>query len=174
MVVYNKPESEINRIVEIKCINPYHSIPFDVMKSTVCLFLTEILYKILREEEAHKELFEFLADSFNFYDNTESHHSNFHLQFLVRLTYFLGINPIDVNEIIRETKSSGSVYLISDQEKIQFDQLIRHTYHEQVEISNQGRRKMLTLILLFYQHHFDHMSEIKSYRILREVFYPNN
>jgi len=174
MVVYNKPESEINRIAEIKCINPYHSIPFDVMKSTVCLFLTEILYKILREEEAHKELFDFLVDSFNFYDNADSHHSNFHLQFLIKLTNFLGINPIDVNEIIRETKSSGSVYLISEQEKRQFDQLIRFNYHERAEINNQGRRKMLTLILLFYQHHFDHLTEIKSYQILREVFYSNN
>ncbi len=174
MVVYNKPESEINRIAEIKCINPYHSIPFDVKKSTVCLFLTEILYKILREEEPNKELFDFLVNSFNFYDISESHHLNFHLQFLIKLTNFLGINPINVNEIIRETRSSGSIYLISDNEETQFDQLIHHDYQEYVEISSQGRRKMLTLILLFYQHHFDHISEIKSYRILREVFDPNN
>jgi DNA repair protein RecO (recombination protein O) len=174
MVVYNKPESEINRVAEIKCINPYHSIPFDVMKSTVCLFLTEILYKILREEESNKALFDFLVKSFNFYDNSESHHSNFHLQFLIKLTNYLGINPINVNEIIRETKSSGSTYLISELEKKQFDELIHHTYQEYVEINRQGRKKMLTLILLFYQNHFDHLSEIKSYRILQEVFYPDN
>jgi DNA repair protein RecO (recombination protein O) len=170
MVVYNKPESEINRIAEIKCMNPYHSIPFDVLKSTVCLFLTEILYKVLREEESNKELFDFLVSSFNFYDNSDEHHTNFHLQFLIKLTSYLGINPINVDEIISETKSSGSTYLVSEPEKRQFDQLIHHEYHKYVDISNPGRRKMLTLILLFYQHHFDHISEIKSYKILREVF----
>lgn len=173
MVVYNKPGAEINRIAEIKCMNPYHSIPFDVMKSTVCLFLTEVLYKILREEEANQELFDFLVDSFNYYDEAETQHANFHLQFLVKLTSYLGINPIDVNEIIREIKSAGSSYLISESEKKQFDQLILYPYQRPVDIDNQGRRKMLTLILLFYQHHFDPITEIKSLRILREVFYAN-
>lgn len=173
MVVYNKPGSEINRIAEIKCLNPYHSIPFDVMKSTVCLFLTEILYKILREEEANQELFDFLVDSFKYYDDVEARHSNFHLQFLLKLTSYLGINPIDVDEIIRETKSAGSSYQITDPEKKQFDQLIHQPYLAHTSIDNPGRRKMLTLILLFYQHHFDHITEIKSFRILREVYYSN-
>jgi DNA repair protein RecO (recombination protein O) len=173
MVVYNKPGSEINRIAEIKCLSTYHSIPFDVIKSTVCLFLTEILYKILREEEANRKLFDFLLDSFNYYDDAEAHHANFHLQFLLKLTSYLGINPVDVDEIIREIKSAGSSYLISDPEKKQFDQLIQYPYQANIGIDNQGRRKMLTLILLFYQHHFDHISNIKSLRILREVFFAN-
>lgn len=173
MVVYNKPGSDINRIAEIKCLSSYHSIPFNVLKSTVSLFLTEMLYKILREEEPNKELFDFLISSFNFYDNSNDRHMNFHLQFLIKLTNYLGINPIDVNEVISETKSAGSTYRFTTHEKMQFDQLIHHTYDDYVDLGNPGRRKMMTLIILFYQHHFDHITDIKSYRILREVFNPD-
>ena len=170
MLVYNKPHADINRVAEIKCINPYHSIPFDVLKSTVCLFLTEILYKILSEEESNKDLFEFLINSFDFYDKKETHFLNFHLQFLIKLTGFLGIAPHNADEMINEIKSSGSTSLISKGEKDLMDRLIRLPYQEYVELSNLRRRKLLGLTVHYYQHHFDYISEIKSYRILREVF----
>ncbi|MBS0000800.1 MAG: recombination protein O N-terminal domain-containing protein [Cyclobacteriaceae bacterium] len=167
MIVYNKPQAEINRIAEIKCAYPYHTIPFDVIKSTVCLFLTEILFKILREEEANKELFGFLTESFIYFDAELNHFTNFHLQFLIRLTGFLGISPVNVDEMIDEAQSPG---FVPESEKILFDKLIRQTYSEPVDLDNRERRKFLALILQFYQHHFDHLSEIKSFRILKEVF----
>jgi DNA repair protein RecO (recombination protein O) len=170
LLVYNKPHAEINRIGEIKCINPYHSIPFDVVKSTVCLFLTEILYKILREEESNIALFDFLSDSFVFYDKYEKHYMNFHLQFLLKFTGFLGIAPRNAEEMITEIKSSGSTFLISKVEKQCIDQLIQFPYAEYVEMGNQTRRKLLILILRFFQDHFDFLADIKSYRILQEVF----
>ena len=120
MIVYNKPHAEINRVAEIRCSKPYQSIPFDVTKTTVCLFLTEILYKVLREEEPHRELYDFMSESFYFYD-MERKAVNFHLQFLTRLTGFLGISPVDVEGLMRE---SGSGDQFPEAEKILFNALV--------------------------------------------------
>jgi DNA repair protein RecO (recombination protein O) len=167
MIVYNKPNAEINRIAELKCAYPYHSIPFDVVKSTVCLFLTEILYKILREEEPNRELFDFMAESFIYFDTATHDYANFHLQFLTRLTRFLGISPVNIEGLIQETQSIGT---IPEEEKLLFDRLIQQNFSEPVRMDNRKRGKFLTMIMHFYQHHFDHLNEIKSYRILKEVF----
>lgn len=167
MIVYNKPQAEINRVAEIKCTYPFKSIPFDVVKSTVCLFLTEILYKILREEEPNGELFEYLTESFIYYDSATEHYANFHLQFLIRLTGFLGISPVDIEGMIRETRSIGPV---AEEERSLYNRLIRNDFSDPVRLDNAERRKFLSMIMHFYQHHFDNLNDIKSYRILKEVF----
>jgi DNA repair protein RecO (recombination protein O) len=167
LVVYNKPHAEINRVAEVKCFYPFHSIPFDVVKSTVCLFLTEILYKILREEEPNAELFGYLTDSFIYYDSATEHYANFHLQFLTRLTGFLGLSPVDIEGMIKETRSIGP---IPEEERRLFNRLIRSEFSDSERLDNRERRKFLSMIMQFYQYHFDILTEIKSYRILKEVF----
>ena len=47
---------------------------------------------VLNEEFANENLFLFIEESLQWYDKTE-HFANFHLKFLVDLTYFIGIFP---------------------------------------------------------------------------------
>ena len=170
MIVYNKLHAEINRVSEIKCLYPYHSIPYDILKSAVCLFLTEIIYKILREEEPNQELFEFILNSFKNYDKTNSYNLNFHLHFLLKLTNYLGIAPMDVDDIINEIKSMGSNYRFTENDRKIFNVLLKNSFNDLLKITNENRRNLLNLIILFYRKHFDYISEIKSYKILQEVF----
>ena len=60
---------------------PYSTIPFDIRKSTQVLFLAEVLYKCLREEETNTELFDYLYHSLTLLDLTEAGISNFHIWF---------------------------------------------------------------------------------------------
>ncbi|MDP5140324.1 MAG: DNA repair protein RecO, partial [Spirosomaceae bacterium] len=60
LVVYMNPKKDIQRISEIKCNNPYQTLPYDVLKSSIALFMTEILHKTLKEESENKPLFNFL------------------------------------------------------------------------------------------------------------------
>jgi hypothetical protein len=88
----------------------------------------------------------------------------------LKLTGYLGVAPRDADEMMNEIKSAGSTYLVSKEEKNILDHLIRLPLWEFVELRNPVRRKLLAVTILFYQYHFDHVREIKSYRILREVF----
>ena len=50
------------------------------------------------------------------------------------------------------------------------DRLIESNYNAGIIISNDLRKKLLSMIILFYQIHFDQLKEIKSYKVLMEVF----
>ena len=60
LVAYIKPGREIQRLSEYKYLIPTHSIQTDIRKSTIVLFLSEILTKLLHHEKGPQEhLFNF-------------------------------------------------------------------------------------------------------------------
>src|SRR2546430_2069454 len=54
LVVYHKERSGLKRVADAKNNPVLKSIPFDVRKSSVVLFLNEVLYKSVKEEEANQ------------------------------------------------------------------------------------------------------------------------
>lgn len=170
MVVYNKNHADINRISEIKCWHPYMSIPYNVVKSSVALFITEMLYKTLREEEANPELYEFMEESLLIYDDMQEHFMNFHLQFLFKYARYQGIEPLKISDMIHEIESNNYLISLPTSDIGKIDQLIEAPYDSGIVLSNELRRKLLSMIILFYQIHFDHLKELKSYKVLIEFF----
>jgi len=170
MVVYNKNHADINRVAEIKCRHTYKSIYYNVVKSSVALFLTELLYKTLREEEANPELFEFFEDSFRYYDQAEINYMNFHMQFLFKYARYQGIEPIRISNMVHEIESNNFLVSIPRRDFSKIDQLIESAYDSNIVLSNELRRKLLSMIILFYQIHFDHLKELKSFKVLMEIF----
>ena len=170
MVVYNKPDAGINRIAEMKCQYTYRSIPYIITKSTAVLFMTEMLYKTLREEETNPELFNFLEDSLLFYDGKDSNYTNFHLQFLFKYARYQGIEPLKASDMIHEIESNHFQVSIPRKDYQIVDQLIDSNFEAYIPLPNKLRRKILSMLILFYQVHFDHLKELKSIKVLMEVF----
>ena len=170
MVVYNKNHADINRISEIKCWHPYKSIPYNVVKSSVALFITEILYKTLREEEANPELYYFIEKSLLFYDDRTENFMNFHLQFLFKYARYQGIEPLKISDMVHEIESNNYLISLPRSDFGKIDQLIEAPYDSNITLSNELRRKILSMIILFYQIHFEHLKELKSYKVLMEIF----
>ena len=50
MVVYHKENANLNRVSEIRCENQFGSIPFNHNKSAIALFLSEVMYKVIKEQ----------------------------------------------------------------------------------------------------------------------------
>lgn len=180
--IYFRPGKEMHWIKNARMANPYQTIPFDVRKSSQAIFLAEILNKCIREEEPNQELFDFIFHALTFLDLTDSGISNFHIWFLFRLTHFLGIFPS------RDNSETGVFF---DLQKAQF--VFREPMHEQfadkrvttlfsrlfdadlntfgeLNYSHSDRNTLLEMLLKFYRIHFDHLAEIKSVEILKEVF----
>jgi DNA repair protein RecO (recombination protein O) len=93
LVVYHKEKHSLQAVKEIRLAHPYQTIPFDIRKSSVALFINELIYKAIREEEANPSLFEFLWASCQQLDETNEPVSNFHLLFAIQLCHYLGIFP---------------------------------------------------------------------------------
>ena len=67
---------------------------FDYLKSAVRLFLHEALYKIMQAAPPDAELFQFVDESLQLFEEHDFV-PDFHLRFLWRLTRFLGCAPVD-------------------------------------------------------------------------------
>src|SRR5688572_33382273 len=64
LIVYHREHANINRIKEIKCLHPYQSIPFDIKKSSLMMFINEVINKAVKEESHASDLCNFLIQSF--------------------------------------------------------------------------------------------------------------
>jgi DNA repair protein RecO (recombination protein O) len=76
----------LTRLAEFRCAEQFRSLPYDVRKSSVALFLSEVLSKAVREEEENLPLFRFLHDSILAFDEQDVGIENFALLFLLHLT----------------------------------------------------------------------------------------
>lgn len=185
MVVYHKEKSNIQSLKEIKSAFPFTSIPFDIKKSTIAIFITEILYKSLKEEETNPALFNFIYDAIVFLDKKKEKFADFHLLFMIKLSRYLGfapkrnyskqndifdliegsfVNRIPVHfHFIEEPLSKN----FSDYLEIGFEDL------EQNKIPSSMRKKLLECLLEYYKLHLEGFGDIKSYPILQTVLNPN-
>lgn len=180
LVAYEREDQQINRIKEIKASHVYHSLPFDVRKSAVGLFMIELARKTIREMEENQALFHFLHNSFVFLDDTENAFANVHLYFSIHLMYFLGFWPqghfseetpyFDLREgtfvpemphvhgMPEDLSAVFSMLLEMDLENIHL-----------LPLNRTQRIALLDRILDFYRLHVEHFQGLNAHLILHEV-----
>ena len=98
MVVYANPKTSLNYVKEMA---PHNAEAFrqsdnQAITNAVVFFMTELLYKTLREEEPDQELFDYIVDALEQLKSPlASTHAQMPLLFLLRLTRYLGLWPRD-------------------------------------------------------------------------------
>ena len=164
MVVYYKEGANLNRISEIQCENQFRSIPYDHNKSAIALFLSEVLYKAIKHESHPEGVFQFIHNSILSLDHLETGYENFHLQFLLKLTRYLGFDPESGLELRTQVLNAG------EDSSTNIDDLLTENYNLKISgLTSAARSMILDQILDFYRLHIENFGEIHSYRILREV-----
>jgi DNA repair protein RecO (recombination protein O) len=162
MVVYYKENANIKRIKEVKCLHPYQTLQTDIRKSSIAMFINELLNKAVKEENHAQELFEFLLQSLIFLDDQKTDFENFHLMLLLKLSKFLGFGTSQTEELL-----TGR--LTGRDEEVLLKKLIDCKYSDKLAMSNDQRRTLLEIILRFYSTHIDSLGEIRSVQVLKEV-----
>ena len=179
VVAYYKDTRDVQRIKEIKNFPVYQNIPFDIRKSTQILFLAEVLHKTLREQESFPEMFNFIKNSLLFFDLDESSMSNFHLFFLFHLTEYLGFLPdirkegwLDLQKGIVVTDEPYHPFYTNKDATAALRELSVLKIGElgRFRISRSLRGYLTVKLIDYYQMHFEHLGEIKSLKILQELF----
>lgn len=169
LVVYHNERKDIQRISEIKCPNPLTSVPFEIKKTSLGIFINEVLNKSLKEEEANEELFFFLYQAILTLDALQVEVENFHLKFLAKFSTFLGFAPQNTKEIIDQLYEAG--LSIPKEERVEkaLDHILLSTWESQVLMTNLERSQVLDLLVNFYRLHIEHFNNLKSTPILKEV-----
>lgn len=180
--IYFQPKRELQRIKELKNVLPYEEMTENLYKSTVSLFLAEILYKSLRESEPNALLFDFISKSLSWYDQQKENYFHFHLLFLLNLTRYLGFYPnSDHSEFSRcfnlkegQFEESLPIHrqVIVGEVLSDFIQLMDRSVTEAVQLSfdRDTRNSLLSALVDYYQIHLSGLGAIHSLSILQEVF----
>lgn len=172
LVVYYTASKSINRISEQKCSFPFSSIPFKILKSSLVLFIGEILIKVLsREEEANPPLFEFIDATVRRLDQENENLQNFHIHFLINLLSYIGLKPLDSNNMFDSIKLSyqgnNRVILPTNNEFIFIDECL--VGGNTKNINSIERRNIIQFIINYYSSQIENFGTVKSKDILQEV-----
>lgn len=153
--------AQLQRLVDVRVDVPYQALPYNPMKQTIALFLSEFLYYGLREEQENPDLFAYLENSLLWLDMRTEHFANFPVTFLIRLSRFLGFWPDEeeARGILRKGEEAY-VPLI-----LRMDFGTMHLFR----FTREQRTRLMEVLNDYYRLHVPHFPELRSMAILREV-----
>ena len=181
-VVYKKEKKQLQRIKEIKCAQPYADIPHNIAKSSIALFLNEILCKSIREEECDQQLYEFIHHSLLLLDLSTASCANFHLYFMLRLSRHLGFFPsnnfsasqkyFDLQEGFFKTFEPHHALFISPLLAEKLNVLMNSSFENiaALPISAAERKQLLENLITYYELHIPALRNVRSHKVLEEIF----
>lgn len=178
--IYYKDGDKLSRIKEVHPIALYHSLIEDPVKRVIVLFLSELIQKSIREKEERADLFEYLELKLKSLNELSGEGiANFHLIFMLELTKYLGFYPqsnistdrpyfdlldgqfVERADLRRTLSSEESGYMID---------LFDLVEGRDVEGMNSiKRRKILDVLISYYQQHIEGFGKMKSPDIIHVV-----
>jgi DNA repair protein RecO (recombination protein O) len=182
MEVYRKETAQLHHIREMRILYPFSTLPFNVLKSSIAMFINEVVFRSVREEEPNRSLYSFLESSIRWFDLVPDHYSDFHLWFMLHFCSYLGFTPsnnysnsraiFNLREgLFQSTLPEHADYLLeplsSTLNQLSVSKLEDLATHQ---LSAQIRHALLPRLVDFYRFHIQGMKEIKSLEVLREVF----
>lgn len=182
LIIYYRESREVQSLKEFTPVFCPTSIQSDVKKTSVALFLGEVLTSVLREESPNPGLYEFLEDSIKYFDDSPGAFSNFHIAFLSGLSSYLGIAPQarrtagDVHFSLTEGLFSRHEVFparYADNEISEILALFFSTSFEgsrNIPMNGDLRHRVLETLMDYYSLHLPGMRKIRSVEVLKEVF----
>lgn len=152
----------------------------DPLRSTIAIFIADLLTGLLKEPMPDPLLFDFVDNSISaLNDSATTGLANFHIAFLILLSRFLGIEPdwgsyapgmvFDLSEgIFRPSPPPHRNFLPSaESEALYRLRRINYRNMSKFSMSRFDRNRLLDYILLYYQLHYPTLPNLASLPILR-------
>lgn len=179
---YQNSKAEIKYIKEIKPAKQWSSIPYDYTKTSILFFMTELLYKTVREEEENHTMFRHILNSVSTLDELNEALANFPIAFMLSTAKHLGIVPLNNYDSQHTIFSMHEGRFVNDNPLVYTKQqtllnkdtsLVLHQYLSTVSPTPTPpfalRMSVLTALLDYYKIHFNDLRDFQSHLILHEV-----
>ena len=173
----HKNKGTLENFKEIKLSTPFQTIHSDIYKSTIVIFISEILYHSIHEEEKNESLFSFLETALLWLDHHDEI-ANFHLILMLEATKYLGFYPdisdidmpfFDMNEGV--FTPFHAISSLTEHETNLFKKLIDLRFDNDQKIFHVIERQIVLKTLIeYYTYHLDGFKRPKSLEVLKEVF----
>ena len=183
LVIYRKEHGGLQHIREINCSDPWQKIPYDITRTSIAIFLAEMLSGVLKESDASPVMFDYVRESLVFLDQHPGRIVDFHLVFLLQLSSHLGFFPRSNYDAhhpyfnLQEGLYQGSYF----GPELSLDQELSRQFHtlctcpleelERLQLKGEQRKALLQRIIDYYRMHLEGLKEIKSHLVLESVLH---
>lgn len=179
IIANHNDKGNLNSIREARASYIYTSIPNNIIKQTIVMFLSEVISGAIREEDKNPALFNYISTTLQWLD-THDHTTNFHLLFLLNLTKHLGFYPkINNKEAYyfnllegQFSDSKPDQNYISGENLNAFKTLIGTNFDvlEKLKFNARSRQMILEFLVSYYELHLPGFRRPKSLSILKEIY----
>lgn len=181
MQVTHKEKTNLHSIKELINNPIYNSIPLDIVKSSLVLFLNEIVIKTIKEEEPNLQLFNFLEEFLQNLDRKEKNFVDDHLFFMIYLSNHLGFYPstenmeraitFDLQEGVFLQTNYYSPLRLNAEETELLKSLLKSVNGElELQLKSSERKKLLWIMLRYFECHVETFKNIQTVHVLEEIF----
>ena len=141
--------------------HPLLGIRNSLYKNSMTMFMSEVLYRVIKDGTNEHGLFEWCEKNILLLDAITDDFSNFHLRFLLELAMVLGFSPSlqDLQPFV------GSHYPV-------VEQFMTKSFVESmmIPLSGQVRNEIAEEILRYIEFHSESAVNVNSLKVLRELF----
>jgi DNA repair protein RecO (recombination protein O) len=180
IIVEEKDSRNLQKLKETTVLNGFDKIYLDPEKSAIALFVTELILKVVKEEEGNKALFDYLIESIEKLNSSLVDTKTFHLFFLIGLSQFAGFYPSGQHTSsdslfdLREGKFCSGYpphpYFLEGSASESLGKLKDcFEMNTTFDISISDRRALLAALTDYFRLHLPGMVDMKSHLVLQEV-----
>ena len=140
---------------------PLVGIRNSILKNSVTMFISEVLYRAIKEGASEQGLYEWCRKNILMLDAMESDFSNFHIRFLLELAVVMGFSP----------QSKDLEHFVGERFPI-VEQFMTTSFAESmlIPINGAARNEIAEGVLRYIGFHAESSLNINSLKVLRELF----
>ena len=140
---------------------PLLGIRNNILKNSVTMFISEVLFRAIKEGTAEQGLYEWCRKNIILLDAIETDFNNFHLRFLLELAVTMGFSP----------ESRDLMPFVGDHYPI-VEAFMQKSFAESMLIPLNGatRNEIAEEILRYIEFHTESAINVNSLKVLRELF----
>lgn len=159
--VIENPKSSLWRATKISAKHPLHGVRASVAKNAMTMFMSEVLYRSVKEGAHEDGLFEWCEKSILTLDALQSDFANYHLRFLLEFAVALGFSP-----------SVEALRPFAGEHLSTLKQFVESPFAESMLIPLTGelRNEIAEILLRYLSYHCESAIDVRSLKVLHELF----
>ena len=159
--IQESPKTNLYTARNLSAKYPLNGVRSNIFKNSMTMFMSEVLYRVLKEGGNEQGLYEWCEKNILMLDAITSDFSNFHIRFLLELTVALGFSP--------EAKDLGP--FVGEHYPI-VERFMKESFAESmlIPLSGSVRNEMSEEILRYIEFHTESAVNVNSLKVLHELF----
>ena len=175
----NKTLFKIKELRPSVILNNLH---YDLNRSSIAVFMAELINKSIQEEETHPAMYDFLMKSILMLDSLPSSLANFPLFFLLEYSKLLGFYPnnnyapetacFELHQGMFTHESDDDSYFVLPPASEYLGRMLDTSFEQfdTLSIPKQIRQLLLKKLIAYYQIHLHGFRNLNSLQVLEDMY----